>query len=389
MTFDRVVLIVLDGVGVGEAPDAHLYGDQGADTLGHVARAAGGGDWPNLARLGLGNIHRIPGVAPAVAPIAGFGRMRERSRGKDTSTGHWEMMGIISSKGFTTYPEGFPGELIDRFTIETGYQPLGNIAASGTGIIERLGEEHLATGRPILYTSVDSVLQIAAHTDVIPLAELYRICACARRIADDYDICRVIARPFAGDAATGFKRTADRHDYSVPPPGETMLDRLQSAGIPVHAIGKIGDIFSMQGIDRSFPSKDNADGLRKTLAQLGEMERGLLFVNLVDFDTTFGHRLDALGFAQAVQEFDSWLPACMAALSPRDLLIICADHGCDPETSGTDHTREEVPLICWSPALRESSELGCRSTFADIGATLGELFGVTAPAGTSFLRLLS
>lgn len=385
MRFDRVVLIVLDGVGVGEAPDSADYGDSGADTLGHVAEAVGGVSLPNLQMMGLGNIHQVPGVVPVASPVAHWGRMQERSRGKDTSTGHWEMMGILSERGFTSYPEGFPDSLIDRFIADTGYEPLGNLVASGTGIIDRLGEEHIRTGRPILYTSVDSVLQIAAHTDVIPLPEIYRICECARRIADDFDICRVIARPFTGSSRDGFVRTPDRHDYSVPPPESTLLDRLQEKGIPVLAIGKIGDIFSGRGIDRCVSSADNRDGLEKTLNELQHMDRGLLFVNLVDFDTKYGHRLDSAGFAGALEAFDLWLPQCMNMLTGRDLLIICADHGCDPVTSGTDHTREEVPLICWSPSFAGGGTLGCRLSFADTGATIGDIFGVPLPAGTSFL----
>ncbi len=387
--FSRAVLITLDGVGIGALPDAAAYGDAGANTLQHVAAACGGLRLPHLQNLGLGNLLDIPGVPPAAAPSGGYGRMLERSAGKDTTTGHWELAGVIQEQPFPTFPGGFPEEIIAAFRRETGLDPLGNCAASGTEILRQLGEEHLRSGRPIVYTSADSVFQIAAHEAVIPVARLYEICRIARRILDPYRVGRVIARPFVGADAASFKRTPRRHDYSLPPNDETVLDRLAAAGLPVMAIGKIADIYAGRGVADHQASDSNADGMAKTLAALDRQRTGLIFTNLVDFDMLFGHRLDAAGFGRALEEFDRWLPQLMGKLQSDDLVLLTADHGCDPTTPGTDHSREAVPLLAWFPALAKGVALGVRETFADVAATLDELLGVgPGPAGTSFLPLL-
>jgi phosphopentomutase len=386
--FCRAVLITLDGVGIGALPDAAAYGDTGANTLQHVAAACGGLRLPHLQNLGLGNLLDIPGVPPAAAPSGGYGRMLERSAGKDTTTGHWELAGVIQEQPFPTFPEGFPEEIIAAFRRETGLDPLGNCAASGTEILRQLGEEHLRSGRPIVYTSADSVFQIAAHEAVIPVARLYEICRIARRILDPYRVGRVIARPFVGADAASFKRTPRRHDYSLPPNDETILDRLAAAGLPVMAIGKIADIYAGRGVAEHQASDSNADGMAKTLAALDRQRTGLIFTNLVDFDMLFGHRLDVAGFGRALEEFDRWLPQLMGTLRDDDLLLLTADHGCDPTTPGTDHSREAVPLLAWFPGLAKGVALGVRETFADVAATLDELFGVGPGPGRSFLPLL-
>jgi phosphopentomutase len=383
--FLRVVLITLDGVGVGSLPDAKEYGDEGANTLLHVAECCGGLALPFMEKMGLGHILPLPGVAPVVHPAAAFGKMLERSAGKDTTTGHWEIAGIIQLEPFPTWPGGFPPDIIDAFHRETGLAPLGNVAASGTDILHLYGEEHLRTGRPIIYTSADSVFQIAAHEEVIPIERLYEICRIVRRILDPYRIGRVIARPFLGNCAADFRRTPRRHDFSLPPTGPTVLDGLTEAGLTVYGVGKIRDIFAGRGITRSVCTGSNADGMAMTLEALGEVERGLIFTNLVDFDMLFGHRLDPVGFGQALEEFDRWLPRLMESLRDTDLLIITADHGCDPTTSGTDHTREAVPLLAWHPRLPAGKDLGTRSSFADIGATLAEVFSVACANGRSMV----
>lgn len=385
----RVVLITLDGCGIGELPDAARYGDVGANTLGHVAEACGGLDLPHLQALGLGNILDLPGVPPVIAPQGGWGRMAEASAGKDTTTGHWELAGIIEPNPLPTYPTGFPEEIIATLRRETGLDFLGNIAASGTEILKELGDEHLRSGRPIVYTSADSVFQIAAHEEVIPVERLYEICRAARRILDPYRIGRVIARPFVGDAPDNYRRTANRHDFSLSPTAPTILDGLTAAGIPVFGVGKIRDIFAGCGIGDYVYSNDNRDGMTKTLTALAAMERGLIFTNLVDFDMLYGHRLDALGFGQALEEFDRWLPEFRAALNAEDLLIVTADHGCDPTTPGSDHTREYVPLLVWSPAMAQGTALGVRTSFADVAATLAEAFGLPVGAGKGFLGELT
>jgi len=380
----RVILITLDGVGIGAQPDAADYGDSDADTLGHVAEACGGLRLPNLARLGLGNIAPVAGVEPAVTPVAACGRMLERSAGKDTTTGHWEIAGLIQEQPFPSFPQGFPPEIITAFQRETGLEPLGNFAASGTEILRQLGEEHCRTGRPIVYTSVDSVFQIAAHEEVISVDRLYDLCRIARRILDPFRICRVIARPFVGDGADDFRRTAGRRDFSLEPNGTTLLDRMAAAGLEVYGIGKIRDIFAGRGITSAVGSSSNADGMGKTLQALSLVEKGIIFTNLVDFDTLFGHRLDAPGFGRALEEFDLWLPGFMTAMADGDLLMITADHGCDPTTSGTDHTREYVPLLCWHKEMACSRALGLRGTFADVAATVADIFSIKMEKGTSF-----
>ncbi len=383
--FQRVVLITLDGVGVGALPDAGDYGDKGANTLLHVAQRCGGLNLPNLQRLGLGNIEPLPGVPPASSPLAAFGRMRERSAGKDTTTGHWELAGLIQEEPFPTYPCGFPEEIIGALAREIGIVPLGNVAASGTDILQRLGEEHLRTGRPIVYTSADSVFQIAAHEEIIPLERLYRICRTARRLLDPHRIGRVIARPFLGRTPAEFRRTANRKDFSLPPTAPTVLDRLTEAGFEVHAVGKVHDIFCGRGITRHLPTCSDADGMEQTRRALAEVKKGLIFTNLVDFDTLYGHRLDWRGFGVALEDFDRRLPGLMESLTPTDLLILTADHGCDPTTPGTDHTREYVPVLLWH---REGKgrDLGVRATFADVGAAIAENFGVELAAGETLFR---
>lgn len=385
----RVVLITLDGCGIGELPDAARYGDVGANTLGHVAEACGGLDLPHLQALGLGNILDLPGAPPVIAPQGGWGRMAEASAGKDTTTGHWELAGIIEPNPLPTYPTGFPEEIIAALRRETGLDFLGNIAASGTEILKELGDEHLRSGRPIVYTSADSVFQVAAHEEVIPVERLYEICRAARRILDPYRIGRVIARPFVGDAPENYRRTANRHDFSLSPTAPTILDGMTAAGIPVFGVGKIRDIFAGCGIGDYVYSSDNRDGMAKTLTALAAMERGLIFTNLVDFDMLYGHRLDAKGFGQALEEFDRWLPECRAALKAEDLLIVTADHGCDPTTPGSDHTREYVPLLVWSPAMTRGTALGVRTSFADVAATLAEAYGLPVGAGKGFLGELT
>ena len=385
----RVVLITLDGCGIGELPDAARYGDVGANTLGHVAEACGGLDLPHLQALGLGNILDLPGAPPVIAPQGGWGRMAEASAGKDTTTGHWELAGIIEPNPLPTYPTGFPEEIIAALRRETGLDFLGNIAASGTEILKELGDEHLRSGRPIVYTSADSVFQVAAHEEVIPVERLYEICRAARRILDPYRIGRVIARPFVGDAPENYRRTANRHDFSLSPTAPTILDGMTAAGIPVFGVGKIRDIFAGCGIGDYVYSSDNRDGMTKTLTALAAMERGLIFTNLVDFDMLYGHRLDAKGFGQALEEFDRWLPECRAALKAEDLLIVTADHGCDPTTPGSDHTREYVPLLVWSPAMTRGTALGVRTSFADVAATLAEAYGLPVGAGKGFLGELT
>lgn len=385
----RVVLITLDGVGVGGQPDAANYGDQGASTLPHVAEYCGGLRLPNLAALGLGRIVPIAGVAADSDPCGLFGRMLERSEGKDTTTGHWELAGLEQGEPFATYPQGFPDAVIDAFAAIAGVRPLGNIAASGTEVLTLLGEEHLRSGRPIVYTSVDSVFQIAAHEDVLPRERLYALCEGMRQVLDGYHVGRVIARPFVGTSADNFKRTAGRRDFSMPPQGITLLDNFQQAGMTVVGVGKIGDIFAGKGISRSIKSTCNSDGMTKTRQALASLDRGMVFTNLVDFDMLYGHRLDARGFGRALEEFDVWLKEFMAELQIGDLLVITADHGCDPTTAGTDHTRESVPLLVWYPGLVHGRNVGVRSSFADVAATISELFGLACDSGTSFADQLT
>lgn len=383
--FDRIVLMVLDGTGCGALPDAAEYGDAGANTLGHTAQATGGLQLPTLERMGLGNIVPLTGVAPNPAPLAAWGRMAERSAAKDSTSGHWEIAGVIMPEPFRVYAQGFPPEIMRIFTRIAGVEALGNIPASGTQIIQDLGAQHVASGRPIVYTSTDSVFQIAAHEDIVPLERLYAICAQMRDELDAYRVGRVIARPFTGNARDGFVRTSRRRDFSMPPPQPTMLDILQRNHIEVHAVGKIYDIFCGRGIDSHISTTCNAEGMQATREHLKGLKCGLVFTNLIDFDMEYGHRRDAAGFAAGLQEFDAWLASFLPCMQESDLLIISADHGCDPTMPGTDHTREYVPLLAYSPRIKEGNNLGVRATFADINATVLQNFALRASIGSSFL----
>jgi phosphopentomutase len=383
----RAIIIVADGVGCGGAPDAAAYGDAGADTLGNLARAVGGLTLPNLQALGLGNLTAIAGVREAAAPRAAWGVMREASAGKDTITGHWEMAGLVTTQAMATFPNGFPREITAPLRTAAGRGLLGNKTASGTAIIDELGPQHMATGDLILYTSADSVLQLAAHEQVVPLPELYRICEAARAIADRHQIGRVIARPFVGQPGA-FRRTYNRRDFSLVPPAPTLLDHLRDAGQSVVGIGKISDIFAGRGLTFTMHSEGNRDGLHLTLEALATLDRGLLFVNLVDFDMLYGHRNDAAGFVRALAELDAWLPSFEAAMRPEDAAFITADHGNDPTTPGTDHTREQVPLLAFGPGVHPA-RLGTRASFCDLGQTIADGLG-TGPlaSGESFLAAL-
>jgi phosphopentomutase len=385
----RAVWIVLDGVGLDALPDAKLYGDEEAATLPHVAMACGGLNLPNLQQLGLGSLAEIKGVLPLNAPCGSYGRLAERSAGKDSIVGHWELAGVVVDKPFATYPEGFPDELVDAFAAISGMQSLGNVPAGGISILKEYGAEHLRTGCPILYTSVDSVFQVAAHEDILSPNQLYQLCIKARRLADEYDIARVIARPFEGSEEEGFRRTPRRKDFAKTPPQKTLLDQLSEQNIAVSTVGKIDDLFAGQGIATSVATLDNADGMSKTLKSLAALNEGLLVVNLIDFDMCYGHRKDAVGFGRALEEFDAWLPKLYEQMRYDDLLVICADHGCDPTTEGSDHTREYVPLLVWSKSMATGVALGDRASFADAGATLAAYFDTGALAtGESFLDLL-
>ncbi len=383
--FNRIIWIVLDSVGVGEMPDAAAYGDVGSDTLGNIARMRGL-DLPYLCRLGLGNLKPIPQLPSALAPAGNYGRCTLASPGKDTTTGHWEMVGIHLAKPFPLYPHGFPPEIMREFENRIGRATLGNKAASGTEIIAELGEEHIETGSPIVYTSADSVFQVAAHEETIPLWELYRICEIAREILHGpHEVGRVIARPFEGEPGA-FKRTTNRHDYAVPPPRGMLLDRLEEKKIEVFSVGKIFDVFLGRGITDHVLTKSNADGMAKTLDAMRHVRSGLIFVNLVDFDQLYGHRNDVEGYARALEEFDRWLPDFQAALEPGDLAILTADHGCDPTTPSTDHSREYTPLIVFGPRATQGVDLGLRSTLSDIGQTVAHNFDTSLEKGTSFLE---
>ena len=381
----RVVLIVLDSVGVGSLPDAAAFGDDGANTLGHVAERRGGLTLPHLAKLGLGNILPLLGVAPAPAPLASWGRMAEMACSKDTLAGHWELVGFVLEHPFSLFPRGFPPDLLAAFKRRSGVAGiLGNKAASGTEIIAELGADHVRSGYPIVYTSADSVFQIAAHEDIIPLPELYEMCLQARAICDDWRIGRVIARPFIGRPGD-FKRTANRRDFSMRPPRETALDVLLKNGLAVTAIGKIEDIFAGQGIGRSQPSHDNSEGMRLVRKELAVARRGLIFANLIDFDMLYGHRNNADGYGAALEAFDCELGFLLPGLGPGDMLVLTADHGCDPCYPGTDHTREYVPLLVYGPSL-PARALGLRRTFADVGVSILDVFGLRHDCpGESFM----
>jgi phosphopentomutase len=383
MRFKRVVLIVLDGVGCGAAPDAADYGDVGANTLSHVAQANPGLNLPTLQRLGLGNIVAMQGVPPVVNPSAAWGRMTECSVGKDSTTGHWEMAGGVQTRPYATYPQGFPTQIIDAFTRIAGTEPLGNVVISGTDALVVYGEQHIATGRPIVYTSVDSVLQIAAHEQVIAPEQLYALCQKMRTVLDPYRVSRVIARPFEGSKADNFKRTVRRRDFSMQPP-HNVLDQLVEADLPVISVGKINDIFCGRSISHHYLSKNNHAGMERLDGILNEVENGLVFANLIDYDMLYGHRRDAIGFAASLQDFDRWLEHFLPRLNTDDLLLITADHGCDPTTPGTDHSREYVPLLAWTPQI-SGGELGTRRCFSDIAATIAHNFNLSIHSGVSFL----
>lgn len=384
----RVVIIVFDGFGIGELPDANEYKDGGSDTLDNLARAAGGVNVPNLRSFGLGNIEGVDSVERVGKPAASFGRMAEASCGKDTATGHWEMTGIILDTPFPTFPEGFPSDIMERFEKETGYGCLGNKPASGTGIIDEFGEEHLKTKKLIVYTSADSVFQIAAHEEIVPIEKLYEICETARKILYDYNVGRVIARPFIGKPGN-FRRTSRRKDYAVEPPGKTVLESIKEKGLPVIGIGKIGDIFVHKGVTEEIHTNSDMDGMDKTIDALKKTQEGLIFTNLVDFDTLYGHRNDPKGYANELASIDSRLPEIIGMLDEGDILFITGDHGCDPTTPSTDHTREYVPLLVYGKGLKSGVDLGTRNTFADLGQTLAEVFGAEDQKnGESFLDAL-
>lgn len=389
-TINRAIIIVMDSCGAGEAADAADYGDEGSDTLGHTASAVGGFDLPNFRAAGLGNLHGdLKGCPPAVAPTMAFGRCAEASAAKDSTTGHWEIAGLVTKKAFTTYTDtGFPSELIEAIEAESGHRFIGNYAASGTVIIEDLGPEHIAEGALILYTSADSVFQIAAHKDVVPLEELYRVCDIARRHCNAYHIGRVIARPFQGEPGS-FQRTYERHDYAMPPHGPTLLDIVKDAGLPVHGIGKIEDLFAGQGLTSAEHTQGDADGLERTLARMASQPDGIIFTNLVDLDMVYGHRENPSGYYDGLKLIDAYLPKLMDALRPGDLMVFSADHGNDPTDGSTDHTREYVPLLV-AGINAAGVDLGDRGQFADIAATIADGLAFPAPAqGISFLAHIS
>ena len=384
MTGRRAAIIVLDGLGIGPAPDTAAYGDEGSDTLGNVARAVGGLSLPNLERLGLGMDRPIPGLAPLVSPSAAHGVAQPASPGKDSTTGHWEICGVLLERPFRTYPHGFPPALLDEFARRTGRGWLGNTAASGTAIVAELGADHQRTGRWIVYTSADSVFQVAAHEETVPLEELYGACALAREILmGEHAVSRVIARPFAGPPGA-YRRTAHRKDFSIAPVGTTLLDRLADRGVRRVGIGKVDDLFAARNIT-SEHTPTNADAYRRIEQALDELDAGFVFVNVIEFDQTWGHRNDVTGFHQGLRELDGWVPRLVARLRPDDLVILTADHGNDPTTPSTDHSREVVPVLVVGPRVRPAA-LGVRRTFADLGQTVAEYFGAERlAAGTSFL----
>lgn len=382
---DRVILVVLDSVGIGALPDADKYGDEKSNTLGNISRSIGGLSLPNLEKLGLGNIEGVTEIKKVTSPTGCYGRSEEFSNGKDTTTGHWEMAGIIIENAFPTYPNGFPEDLVTKFENAIGRKILGNKSASGTEIIKELGEEHVKTGNPIVYTSADSVFQIAAHEEIIPIDELYKMCEIAREmLTGEHAVGRVIARPFIGEVGN-FQRTSNRHDYSLKPYYATMLDNIKDNGMKVKAVGKIVDIYAGEGVTDSVHTKSNMDGVDKTLEYMKEDFNGLLFTNLVDFDMKYGHRNDPEGYAKALVDFDNRLPEIIDNMNDNDVLIITADHGCDPTTEGSDHSREYIPVIAYGKNVKEGINLGTRKTFSDIGQTIVDLLNVKdIKNGTSF-----
>ncbi|HBE28085.1 MAG TPA: phosphopentomutase [Ktedonobacter sp.] len=388
-TLKRAILVVLDGVGAGANPDAHDYGDDGASSLEHCAQAIGGLALPCLGSIGLGNITPIMGTPPTDQARGSYGRMAEAAAGKDSTTGHWEMTGVVLQKPLPTYPHGFPPDIVAAFEQAIGRKVIGNKAASGTEIIKELGEEHVRTSFPILYTSADSVFQLAAHQEVIPLPELYHMCEIARHmLTGDHAVGRVIARPFIGTSGA-FKRTEHRRDFSLQPLGTTLLDLLKACGKDVIGLGKIEDLFAGRGLTQSDHTETNSDGMKATLSWLDHDFNGLLFVNLVEFDMLWGHRRDSEGYARALRDIDAWFARVQQAMKPEDAIFFTADHGVDPTYRGTDHTREYVPLLAYGDYIRANVDLGTRSTFADLGQTLAQAFGVgQLAAGTSFAREL-
>jgi len=383
--FFRAIVIVMDSVGIGELPDAGVYGDEGSNTVGNIAKQVPL-KLPTLRSLGFDRLVSIGGAPPSSAPRAATGRMAEASAGKDSVTGHWEMMGIVLERPFPTFPDGFSPEIIREFSRLTGRGVLGNKAASGTTIIDELGPEHMSTCAFIIYTSADSVFQIAAHEEVVSVPELYRACEIAYKlVGEGLGVGRVIARPFVGTPGK-FKRTANRHDYALPPSGDTLLDRVKASGLPVVAIGKIEDLFAGRGITRAFHTSSDDEGMTLVESQMAEIDRGLIFTNLVDFDTQYGHRNDVAGYAENLERFDTRLARILPKLRPADLLVVTADHGNDPTTPSTDHAREYVPMLVTGDRVRAAVDLGTRRTFADLGQTLADVFGVDPlPHGTSFL----
>ncbi len=388
MKIDRIAVIVLDGVGAGALPDADKYGDVGSNSLSNTARVLGGIDLPNMGEIGLGNITPIEGVPSREETRGAYGKCAEISKGKDSVTGHWELMGIEVSTPFPTYPNGFPKEVLDEFTRLTGYGVLGNKPASGTEIIKELGEEHMRTGKAIVYTSADSVFQIAAHEDVIPIEELYRICQISRdMLRGEHAVGRVIARPFIGENAETFTRTKRRHDYPILAPSDTMLDTLIKHGHKVYATGKIDDLFGNRGISETHHSVFNQESIQALVDFLDEDFTGMLFANLVEFDMTYGHRNDAAGYAKKLEEFDVFIPKIREKMKDSEIAMIVADHGVDPTTESTDHSREYIPLLVFGPKVKNNVNLGIRQTFADVAATIAEAFSLPMPSiGTSFLQ---
>jgi phosphopentomutase len=385
--FNRVILMVLDSAGIGEMPDAADWGDAGADTLGNILKRRKV-NLPNLQNLGLGNIRPLNELPASEHPIGNYGKCTLKSNGKDTTTGHWEMAGIILKKAFPTFPEGFPPRIIDEFTAKAKVPGvLANIPASGTEIIKQFGEEHIKTGKPIVYTSADSVFQIAAHEEIIPIERLYEICHIAREILDGADkVGRVIARPFLGTNAEDFKRTENRHDYAVPPPTDNLLPLLKDKGLDVVCIGKIASIYDSMGVTEDVSAKNNEQSIDQTINCLNKDSRGLIFSNLVDFDMLYGHRRDPEGYAKALEHFDERLPEILEAMREDDLFIITADHGNDPTKEGSDHTREYAPLLVYGKSAKQSVNLGTRQSLSDIGQTIAENFGLKLKDGVSFLN---
>lgn len=386
----RALVIIIDGVGIGAMPDAAIYGDEGSNTLGNIAEKNSGLHLPNLQKLGLGKISYIKGMDSKVTAIANFGKLAEKSPGKDSTTGHWELGGLILDHPFPTYPHGFPTEILDEFSKQTGFETIGNVAASGTEIIKDLGEEHLRSGKLIVYTSADSVFQIAAHSDVLPLEKLYEVCAVARDILKgEHAVARVIARPFEGQDRETFARTKYRKDFSLEPFSKTLHLNLKEQHWPTVGIGKINDLYALAGIQKSVYTKTNQEGMQAILDELDQTKSGLIMANLVDFDMLYGHRNDVPGFAKALETFDTWLPGLLERLQQDDLLLITADHGNDPTTPGTDHSREFVPLLAYGTSLKQDQNIGVRESFADLQATLAEYFEVKSTGnGTSFLPLI-